>query len=291
MATPMLATPPDQVENAPMQTAATPQHAGIGPPCAARVDADRIVAAATALARALFEAAHVDESHGIAHALAVLAHAESALSAAEPPTPTARALAVRLAALLHDADDRKYFPSSGPDHPNAARILADARAPSAVAADALRMIGLVSTSANGNAAPDDARASPELLWPRWSDRLEATGEIGIVRCWQYNAKVGAPLAVDGTPRPASAEEVWALATPDRFDAYQASGGASASMLDHYYDKLLQISRPPAHLVRNAYLEAAAEERAAPLVEVCLEYGRTGAVPLERIRLLADELAI
>ena len=63
------------------------------------------------------------------------------------------------------------------------------------------------------------------------------------------------------------------------------------MLDHYYDKLLQISRPPAHLVRNAYLEAAAEERAAPLVEVCLEYGRTGAVPLERIRRLADELAI
>lgn len=44
-------------------------------------------------------------------------------------------------------------------------------------------------SKNGNSVPDDAVREPELLWPRWADRLEATGEIGILRAlssrWQF----------------------------------------------------------------------------------------------------------
>ena len=39
------------------------------------------------------------------------------------------------------------------------------------------------------------------------------------------------------------------------------------MLDHYYDKLLHVARPPPRLVRNAYLEAEAEARVAPLLQV------------------------
>ena len=55
---------------------------------------------------------------------------------------------------------------------------------------------------------DSARYSAPR--PRWADRLEATGAVGVVRCHQYNAKVGAPLSCATTPRPASADE--ALAT-------------------------------------------------------------------------------
>ena len=84
------------------------------------------------------------------------------------------------------------------------------------------MISLVSCSSNGNAAPPEARTSPELLWPRWADRLEASGEVGVVRCYRYNLHVGAPLSVEATPRPASPEEVWRHATEERFEAYQAS---------------------------------------------------------------------
>ena len=50
-------------------------------------------------------------------------------------------------------------------------------------------------------------------------------------------------------------------------ATQASGGASASMIDHYYDKLLSVARPPPALVRNAWLEQAALDGAAPLIKV------------------------
>ena len=51
--------------------------------------------------------AGIDDSHGAGHAAAVLRHVESAVAVAVPPLPEDRALAVRLAALLHDADDHK----------------------------------------------------------------------------------------------------------------------------------------------------------------------------------------
>ena len=46
------------------------------------------------------------------------------------------------------------------------------------------------------------------------------------------------MFVDSTPRPQTTEELWTFVKDERFEAYQASGGASDSMLDHYYDKLL-----------------------------------------------------
>ena len=182
---------------------------------------------------------------------------------------------MRLAALLHDADDAKYFPATAATHANAVRIMDEVGVPRAAAADAVRMISLVSCSANGNSCPPDARLAPELLWPRWADRLEATGAIGVVRCHQYTAKAGSPIACEETPRPEDEAAALALATPERFAAYQANGGGSASMVDHYYDKLLQVSRPPAELVRNRYLEEAACSRSAPLLSVCLAFSRDG----------------
>mmetsp|Transcript_11402 Transcript_11402/g.17190 ORF Transcript_11402/g.17190 Transcript_11402/m.17190 type:complete len:100 (+) Transcript_11402:145-444(+) len=92
-----------------------------------------------------------------------------------------------------------------------------------------------------------------------------------------------PLAVDDTPRPQNEDEVWAAATEERFAEYQRSGGGSASMMDHYFDKLLQVSRPDPAKVRNPYLEAEMKHRAAPLVHICLAYGRTGVVPVEEIK--------
>ena len=36
--------------------------------------------------------------------------------------------------------------------------------------------------------------------------------------------------------------MWAEVREERFENYQKSGGGSASMMDHYYDKLLQVNR-------------------------------------------------
>jgi uncharacterized protein len=167
-----------------------------------------------------------------------------------------------------------------------------AGAPTAVVDEAKRCIGYVSCSANGNSCPQECVDAPELLWPRWADRLEAVGEIGVARCYLYNLAEGnTPLCCDSTPRPATAEEALELATPERFERYQTSGGGSASMLDHYYDKLLQVARPPPSLVRNAYLEEAALAGAAPLLQVLLEFGRTGQVPVASIEEIATRLGL
>ncbi|EOD31308.1 hypothetical protein EMIHUDRAFT_232082 [Emiliania huxleyi CCMP1516] len=131
----------------------------------------------------------------------------------------------------------------------------------AVVEDALRMISLVSCSANGNAAPPEARTpaelfwprqtrsflvhsllmlsvsqqartSPELLWPRQREHPMAPTDLhphyGLTLTrgmhdagYQYNRHVGAPLSVDQTPRPATQEEVWRHATEERFEEYQA----------------------------------------------------------------------
>ncbi|CAJ1417645.1 unnamed protein product [Effrenium voratum] len=219
--------------------------------------ADLLVDAAVKGLEALCHAHSVPESHGVGHALRVLHHVDQALARGRP-LPEGRTQAVRLAALLHDADDRKLFGSKAE---NAREIMTH--------------IG----SANGNSVPEAALAAPELLWPRWADRLEATGIIGIIRCWQFNNETGAPLVLPDTPRPRSEEEVWQFASSERFERYQTSGGKSRSMLDHYYDKLLRVACPPMEVVQNAYLEEEMANRSKPLVDICLAYGESGSLPL------------
>ncbi|CAE7666558.1 unnamed protein product [Symbiodinium pilosum] len=244
---------------------------------------DPVISAARKGLQDLCAEHEVPESHGVGHALRVLEHVNKALAASTGVILQSRKQAVRLAALLHDADDRKIFKtevSLQAANANARSIMAGAGAHTDIINEAASMIDLVSCSKNGNSVPSAALESPELLWPRWADRLEATGEIGILRCWQYNQEVGTPTVMPETPRPQTEAEVWALATNDRFERYQSSGGKSISMLDHYYDKLLRVACPPLDVVQNAYLEQEMAVRAKPLVQICLAYGRTGTIPLD-----------
>ena len=197
--------------------------------------------------------------------------------------------------MLHDADDKKYFPENKA-YQNATKILAkvlkdqteiDAKV---VKKDTLETISYVSASDNGNAVPERAQAHPELLWVRYADRLEAIGAIGAVRCWQYNSEKGAELSVESTPRPATKEEVWTHVTPDRLANYMKNK-TSASMMDHYYDKLLQIAVFDKKTVSNEWLCAEAERRVTPLLVVVLKFGKTGKPPVALIKKFAKSLGI
>lgn len=90
--------------------------------------------------------------------------------------------------------------------------------------------------------------------------------LSCVHCLSASLQ-GDPLSSESSPRPANEEEVFRFATPERFAEYQTSGGNSNSMIDHYYDKLLSVARPPPEIVQNSFLEAAALQSAAPLVKV------------------------
>ena len=63
------------------------------------------------------------------------------------------------------------------------------------------------------------------------------------------------------------------------------------MIDHYFDKLLQVARPHPSLVRNAYLEAEAANRARPLLDVVLHFGSAGTVDVEAIEALVSKYGL
>eukprot|EP00931_Biecheleriopsis_adriatica_P088318 TRINITY_DN62662_c0_g1_i1.p1 TRINITY_DN62662_c0_g1~~TRINITY_DN62662_c0_g1_i1.p1 ORF type:complete len:275 (-),score=55.24 TRINITY_DN62662_c0_g1_i1:140-964(-) len=231
---------------------------------------------AKVLTKKLCDTHGIPASHGFSHALRVLEHVNKALEKSERGLSAERCLSVRLAALLHDIDDRKYFPNCPTgEYPNAAKIMRDANVSEELVQDALQMLGYVSCSKNGNSLPHRAVEEPEILWPRWADRLEAAGEIGAVRCWQYNREKGdRPLFTEKTPTPSTEDAIWKLATEERFEAYQRNP-ESESMLDHYYDKLLRVACPPLAMVKNAYLEDMLQKGAAPLVHVLLVFANAG----------------
>ncbi len=140
-----------------------------------------------------FYAAHpeIKPSHGWAHVEAVYNHAAKACSSRHPNTPPLTCqdcMEVKVAALLHDMDDRKYFPHNKGCE-NARAIMAEAGLTDAAAVErVVEMIELVSCSANGNRVPShiaEAGAWHRLI-PRWADRLEAVGPVGVVRCYRYN---------------------------------------------------------------------------------------------------------
>lgn len=237
--------------------------------------------------------AGIDASHGIDHAKRVLSNLDNALSnKGNRILSDERVLSLRLAALLHDADDKKYFPNTYKSLLNARTCCSKAGASDDVINDVVTMINLVSCSSNGNSYPQIAKDNPEFLWPRWADRLEAVGEIGVVRCYMYNSHKGEPMCLDGqSPRPLNKEHVLKLATQDRFEEYQSSGGKSLSMMDHYYDKLIPISNPPEEMLANAYFIKEFSQRLEPLIQVCLSYGSTGKVPLDMIKNMATNVGL
>lgn len=238
-------------------------------------------------------AGFIKESHGLRHVLAVHRHAVNAVECHETVLSYQTKVEIQVAALLHDVDDKKYFPGRSIDekYMNAVEILELIQMPPESITSILDMISYVSCSENGNTIPDKVldSGSYHLLIPRWCDRLEAVGSIGVIRCYQYNREQGAPLWSPNSPRATTVDEVWEYATEQRYEAYQSNGGSSSDMISHYYDKLLHIARPPPpSIVCNQYLERMANESSKELINVCLHFGKTGNVDEEYIQNLISE---
>jgi len=225
----------------------------------------------------------IDDSHGLSHMLTVLCHATKALEAWDgKPIDPKEILKVKLAALLHDIDDSKYFPSSV-EYENARYILSKANEYSEYSTsdikaedidDIIEMISWVSSSKNGDTIPKKVSdINSYLLYPRYADRLEAIGIIGLERTLEYSLKrknQGNPkgaLFLKSTSRATTEDELFgSIATKERYESYS---GASDSMIDHFYDKLLRIGVFP---ISNLYFESICRQRQKPLIDVVLEFG-------------------
>ena len=234
----------------------------------------------------------IKASHGLTHAMTVYEHSCKAISCHEPALSSKVVMEIQIAALLHDTDDYKYFPDSPKGtYPNALDILIKAGVPSESYGNIIEMISLVGCSENGNFVPQSIRDTNSWykLIPRWSDRLEAVGAAGVVRCFQYSKEIQRPLSSPKSPRAQTAQEVWELCRAEQFESYQKNGPSDDDMMTHYYDKLLHVSRPPPEIVQNQYLIDMAEASSKELVEMCVRFGRTGKVDEEYVRHLALEI--
>ena len=129
-----------------------------------------------------------------------------------------------------------------------------------------KLIRLVSSSVNGDKIPPSIKDKEWQLIPRYADRLEAIGMIGIQRCYEYNFHKGVDPYNDKTPRPKDEIGIWKEATEKRYEEYK---GGSKSMIDHFYDKLLRLSVFP---IRNPYFDAECEKRRKPLIDFLLKFG-------------------
>lgn len=207
--------------------------------------------------------ANVCKSHGISHALAVLEHSTKALDSYDYGISETDKLAVNLASLLHDADDRKFFPSNT-NYENLRYIIRDQ--PEQVINLTIRMVQLVSSSANADSIPPDVIGKEWMLIPRFADRIEAIGLVGVERCYQYNKTKVQPLYLPETPKAKTEEEIWTIATVNRYNSYV---GKSKSMICHYYDKLLRLGL---FETVNPYLYKISRERNGITVKFALYFG-------------------
>lgn len=214
----------------------------------------------------LLEENNVCSSHGIEHAIAVLNHAKQALKY-EPNPSTREQEAILLAALLHDIDDKKFFPNNL-NYENVRLILNDRDKDFTELV--IKMIKLVSASTNGDYIPDDIKDKLWMLIPRYSDRLEAIGIIGIKRCYKYNITINAPLYLDTTLRLTNEEDIIQVS----LERYKNYNGSSYSMIDHYYDKLIAITYFP---INNKYLEYESNKRRQPLLDFIKYFGENNEI--------------
>ncbi len=206
-----------------------------------------------------------DKGHGADHALVVKEHCEKATVDEELSEETK--LEINLAALLHDADDRKIFgPSKG--YPNATRILKELPLSNGSCDRILKMVSLVSCSSNGNNVPPGIEGYQ--LYPRHADRLEAIGEIGILRCYYYTVHVSRPLFREDTPLATTKDEIAAIATPARFQKYLRSK-KSSSFIGHFYDKILHIGDFESD---NMYFTSEARRRMEVIETFVIGFGNT-----------------
>lgn len=206
----------------------------------------------------------VCSSHGIDHALAVYKHCDKALQLSKSNNHQKEL--ILLASLLHDADDVKFFPNNN-DNKNVRSLLVEYDKQDVD--KIVRMINYVSCSKNGDTIPEEAIENEEILYPRYSDRLEALGMVGVQRCYKYTKTINNPLFLDSTPRITNEEELWKVANKDRYKNYN---GNSVSMVDHYYDKLLRLGN---FNLNNDYLKTTARQRIQPLINIVLNFGKTG----------------
>ena len=167
-----------------------------------------------------------------------------------------------IAGLLHDVNDRKINPD--PEEKDTKRIIKFIGMESSMK-DILTMIHLVSYSKQMNTIDQVIPCKTYQLIPRYADRIEALGWIGLIRSYQYTTQEGKPLINDEDPIYSSRDDMIAEGKK-RILTYD---GTSTSMISHIYDKIINIPLDPKTCERidtgSTYLNQQMEKRLGEVI--------------------------
>ncbi len=167
-------------------------------------------------------------------------------------------LRVEVACILHEAFDSKIWKKNLDvyesqtilfnildkvfDGYTGYRQTCDISEPCEVAEDIYYMIDYCSTAKWGDRLP--SRFHKYQLIPRWADRTESIGVIGIARTLLYSKSIpGYPLCRNESDFPTTFEELDRVSPVQRFINY-TNGQKSPSAFDHILDKLVHIKASP-----------------------------------------------
>lgn len=128
---------------------------------------------------------------------------------------------IRLAALLHDVDDRKLFDTV--DYANARGFMASNGIPDYLQDAVVHVISQISFKGKDSVVPDTL----EGKIVQDADRLDAIGAIGIGRAFAYGGSRGRPMHVPGQ---SFLEDMDA-------DTYYSHENTT---INHFYEKLLLL---------------------------------------------------
>lgn len=147
-------------------------------------------------------------------------------------------LLIKLAALLHDVDDRKLFNTSE-NLENARKFLHEHHVDEDAINKICDIIKSVSYKSNGSIAPE----SIEGKIVQDADRLDALGAIGIARTFAYGGHKGRPIY---EPDEKPIENM----TAEEYNYH------TSSSLNHFYEKLLKLK----DLINTQTARSLAEKR-------------------------------
>ena len=216
----------------------------------------------------LFEDHNVGKDHDISHALLVMNNCKNAILESKEKYSIENTQNMLLASILHDADDHKLFSTKNND--NLKKIMKIAGYSKEIIMKVVEMVELVSSSKNGDRLPKNKKDYYKVI-PRYSDRLEAIGMIGIARTFSYTIHKNQQLYCYDTPRPETIDEINMVATIERYNEYK---GNSKSMIDHFYDKLIRVCDFP---IENPFFERITKGRKNEIISFILFFGRQGKI--------------
>lgn len=237
--------------------------------CFVESTSDEIAKASIPILKDIFERTQPDDGHGLEHALTVLNHGKEALKVVRMNMGKKRAREILIACLIHDVGDSKFSKEPvGYWERYCLRKLFEETSVldyikehkgydySIMVDNVLQMINLVSCSKWGDKR--DGHLPSYWYIPRYADRLEAVGPIGVERAVIYAQRLKRPLHNDSTPRAYSQKGLNDIATPLRYEEYTTGKRKSLTTLDHFYDKCLHIDVP--EWMDNSYLSEQMERR-------------------------------